>query len=134
MRPKPPYPDPTIEEAQILVAELIAAGHEIFLPIFKRLGDELEKQSAKENLLAKAHHLARQKKPDPGKPIGLLCQAWPCAIPLPHIAVAHEVGLDTIWRFYRCETILETMAERIDAMVGRWPQIACLQEFVDDLA
>ena len=53
----------TLQEAHQFIAELVAAGHHAYLPIFERIETELEKQSRQENLIDRARLLAAQKKP-----------------------------------------------------------------------
>ena len=53
----------TLQEAHQFMAELIAAGNHAYLPIFKRLEEELEKQSQEQSLIDRARLMAAQKNP-----------------------------------------------------------------------
>ena len=51
----------TLEEAHRFIARLIADGQTTYLPIFERLDREMESQTEKERLIAKACQVAAQK-------------------------------------------------------------------------
>ncbi len=52
----------TLLEAHQFLAELVAAGHHVYLPIFDRLEQELADQEDDRILIEKARRIAAQKK------------------------------------------------------------------------
>ena len=53
----------TLSEAHQFMAELVAAGHHVYLPIFERLDQEMAAQAASQSLIDKARMIAAQKNP-----------------------------------------------------------------------
>lgn len=53
----------TLPEAHQFLAEMVAAGHHVYLPIFQRLERELADQQINRVLIDRARQIAAQKKP-----------------------------------------------------------------------
>ena len=62
-KPSSVSPSITLAAAHRFIAELVAAGGQVYLPIFERLEEELQHQSMQHRLLDKARLIAAQKNP-----------------------------------------------------------------------